>query len=422
LLLYHRNDARRSILVARAMIFTPPPDEPWTIRARWVFPADAPPIADGRLTVHGTRILRVAADGRADFDAGNAAILPGFVNAHTHLDLGMLHGGCPPTPDLPAWLRCVIAGRMAASPDQVQQAIADGIAACLRSGTTLVGDISAGAASWALLSQAPLRSVVFYELLGLPRDRADRTWRAAQDWLRGAHATERCRPGLSPHAPYSVRRDLFIRAAEWCRAFGLPLATHLAETQAELQLLREHAGPFADFLRELNVWDPGGLVAGPEEVLALSREAPAVLFAHGNYLPADTAMAAGQAVVYCPRTHAAFGHAPHPLLHRGMRVALGTDSLASNPDLGTLAEARFMHARHPDIGGERLLRMLTLDGATALGWGDVTGSLSVRKFADFVVLPLQDAEANDPHALVWESERAVTAVIIGGAWALPPAM
>lgn len=397
------------------MNFSPP----WTVRARWVFPADAPPIADGRVTIQGDRIVRVAPDGAADVDVGNAALLPGFVNAHTHLDLGILHGRCPPTPDLPAWLRCVIAGRRAASPEQVQRAIADGIGASLWSGTTLIGDISAGGASWTLLRAAPVRSVVFYELLGLPLERADRAWQAAQDWLHGVRPSERCRPGLSPHAPYSVRRDLFIRAAALCRTAGLPLATHLAESRAELQLLRDHDGPFADFLRELNVWDPNGLASSPEDVLDLSRDAPSVLMAHGNYLLRDMAPPPNQTIVFCPRTHAAFGHPPHPLLHGSVRIALGTDSLASNPDLDILAEARFLRAHYPEAGGDRLLRMLTLDGATALGWGADTGSLTPGKFADMVVLPLADMEAADPHTLLWESQREVQAVLIGGAWAVP---
>jgi aminodeoxyfutalosine deaminase len=393
--------------------------EPWTVRARWVFPADSPPIPNGRVTIHGARILRVAPDGPADVDVGNAALLPGLVNAHTHLDLGMLHGRCPPTPDLPAWLRCVIAGRMAASPEQVQQAIADGIAACLRSGTTLVGDISAGGTSWTLLHEAPLRSVVFYELLGLPRERADRVWQVAQEWLRSVRANERCRPGLSPHSPYSVRRDLFIRAADWSRAFGLPLATHLAESRDELELLRGHTGPFAIFLRELNVWDASGLVAGPEEMVSLSRDASAVLLAHGNFLPPDIALAPNQSIVYCPRTHAAFGHPPHPLLHGAVRVALGTDSLASNPDLDILAEARFLHQRQPEIAGDVLLRMLTLNGSTALGWGDDTGSITPGKLADLVVLPLPKLESADPHMLLWESPSSVHSVIVGGCQVVP---
>jgi cytosine/adenosine deaminase-related metal-dependent hydrolase len=404
------------------MIFPEPPThEPWTLRARWVFPADAQPFRDGRVTVQGQTIRGVAAEGPADLDLGNVALLPGLVNANAHLDLGMLRGTCPPTPDLPAWLRCVIAGRRAATAEQVQQAIADGIAECLRFGTTLLGDISSGGASWALLSAAPLRSVVFYELLGLPRGRADVAGQAAIDWLRECPPSDRCHRGLSPHAPYSVRRDLYIRAARWARA-GLPLATHLAESQAELQLLREHTGPFAAFLKELGVWAPDGLVSGPAEVLELCREVETVLLVHGNYLPADAPIAPGQTIVYCPRTHAAFGHAPHSLpalLDRGVCVALGTDSLASNPDLDMLAEARFVHARYPEVAGDALLRMLTLDGACALARGDETGSLTPGKSADLVVLPLPDAEPADPHTLLWESVLQVHALLWRGKWLQP---
>jgi aminodeoxyfutalosine deaminase len=395
------------------MNFPPPPShEPCTLRARWVFPADAPPLRDGRVTIQNGRITRVAADGVMDVDLGNAAVLPGFVNAHVHLDLGMLHRQCPPIPELPAWLRCVIAGRRATSPERVQQAIADGIAECVRCGTTLLGDISTGGASWPLLSQSPLRSVVFHELLGLPRERADRALQVAQAWLHGVQPTDRCRAGLSPHAPYSVRGDLFARAA----GCAVPLAIHLAESLAELQLLRDHAGSFADFLRELGVWDPTGLVADPDELLALLGDTPNVLFAHGNYLSPAAAIAPGQTIVYCPRTHAAFGHAPYPLtafLKRGVRVALGTDSLASNPDLDMLAEARFAYRIHPDIPGDALLRMLTLNGAEALGWADTTGSLSAGKSADLVVLPLPDAEPADPHALLWESASQICAALSG---------
>ena len=147
------------------------------------------------------------------------------------------------------------------------------------------------------------------------------------------------------------------------------------------------------------------------------REAPHVLLIHGNYLPPDTPFYPNQTLVYCPRTHAAFGHPPHPFpafLERGVRVALGTDSLASNPDLEMLAEARFLHARYPDVPGDAVLRMLTLSGAEALGWADRTGSLTPGKSADFVVLPLSDSEPADPHALVWESDRSVQHVVIRG--------
>jgi cytosine/adenosine deaminase-related metal-dependent hydrolase len=109
-------------------------------------------------------------------------------------------------------------------------------------------------------------------------------------------------------------------------------------------------------------------------------------------------------VVYCPRTHAAFGHPPHPFrefLKRGVRVALGTDSLASNPDLDVLAEARFIRERYPDFPGDQLLRMATLAGAEGLGWADKTGSLTPGKSADLVAVPLPDRGEGDPHELIF---------------------
>src|SRR5207237_5655014 len=120
-------------------------------------------------------------------------------------------------------------------------------------------------------------------------DRAEQAWRGALRWLDARDlGDERWRAGLSPHASYSVHRDLFIRTARWARGKDLTVMVHLAESEAELQLLREHAGPFADFLRDLGVWAPQGLVAGPAPVMELVREAPRVLLVHRNYLPADT--------------------------------------------------------------------------------------------------------------------------------------
>ena len=128
-------------------------------------------------------------------------------------------------------------------------------------------------------------------------------------------------------------------------------------------------------------------------------------------LPAirTTAFRRTQSIVYCPRTHAAFGHPPHPFrefLARGVRVCLGTDSLASNPDLDILAEARFVHRRYPDFPGDALLRMVTLSGAEALGWADEAGSLEPGKSADFVAVPLPDRDAADPHELLFAAHRA----------------
>ena len=203
---------------------------PRTLTARWIFPVDRDPIPDGTMTIQNDRIVAVEAKGQrqADKDLGNVAILPGLVNAHTHLDLSGLRGLTPPTADFTTWLRQVVNHRRTMSPDQVQLAIQTGLAESLRFGTTLLGDISGQGQSWQTLVQAPLRAVVFHEVLGLPADRASRAWEGVLEWLRTCSNTETCRQGLSPHAPYSVRQSLFEKSA----TLRCPVAVHLAETGA----------------------------------------------------------------------------------------------------------------------------------------------------------------------------------------------
>ncbi|HKI38566.1 MAG TPA: amidohydrolase family protein [Gemmataceae bacterium] len=393
------------------------PSKECALTARWVFPVAGPPVERGVVTVLGEQVVAVEPHGTraADLDLGNAAILPGLVNAHTHLDLSGMRGRCPPSPDFTGWLRQVIAHRGATPSGQAQADVRAGIAECLRFGTTLLGDVAFEGGSWDALAEAPLRAVVFRELLGLTREGARDALRAALEWTPSRPESATCRPGLSPHAPYSFRAEVLDVVC----AIGRRITIHLAESLAELELLERQSGSFVSFLTERGVWDPSGLASSPTQVIELTRLARSVLYAHGNYLGPDAPVPAHGTVVYCPRTHAAFGHAPHPFrdfLARGVRVALGTDGLASNPDLDILAEARFIHAGHPDVAGDTLLRMATLSGAEALGWADTTGSLAPGKSADLVVLPLPDTDAADPHRLVFESDRAVSAVMFRGRW------
>jgi cytosine/adenosine deaminase-related metal-dependent hydrolase len=402
-----------------------PPPEPWTLTAAWVFPVSAPPLHKGTLTVLGERILAVEPHGarRADLDLGNCAVLPGLVNAHTHLDLSGLRGAVPFSGDFTDWLRAVIRHRRARTPEQVDADVRAGLAESLRHGVTLLGDISGDGRSWGALSESPIRAVVFRELLGLPAERAEQARAAAHDWLASHPPTPNCRAGLSPHAPYSVRADLFAHAARLALPLAAPLAVHLAETAAEDELLRRHDGPFVPLLRELGVWDPGGLAESIAHVTHLCDQPVPRLFVHANYLdPGAAAVPPGATVVYCPRTHAFFGHPPHPFrdfLARGVRVALGTDSLASNPDLDLLAEARFLHRLYPDLPGPTLLRLASLAGAEALGWGEETGSLEPGKSADLAVLPLPTSAAADPHRLVLEAAAPVRATLCRGRWLRP---
>ncbi|TMQ34497.1 MAG: amidohydrolase [Planctomycetota bacterium] len=368
-------------------------------------------------------MLSVDAPGKrkADIDLGNAAVLPGLVNAHTHLDLTGLRRKVPPAPDFTQWLRRVIEHRLSRTLEQVEEDIQQGLEESAALGTTLLGDISARGASWLVLATSPYRgrAVVFYELLGLPKTRAHQAWAQACSWLRVRPATPTCRPGLSPHAPYSVRRSLFRAAANLARQRNLPVATHLAETQQELELLQERRGPFVDLLEEVDAWSAEGLVEGVGEILNLNTGVAHAAAVHANYLDPATPVPANHAIIYCPRTHAAFGHEPHPVqkfIASGVRVALGTDSLASNPDLDVLAEARFLHQKMPGLSGDVILRMATLSGAEALGWQAETGSLVAGKSADLVVVPLPQEDDHNPYHLLWESTLSVRHVLMRGAW------
>jgi cytosine/adenosine deaminase-related metal-dependent hydrolase len=392
----------------------------FTLSARWIIPVEGPPLQRGTITIRGDRVTALEPHGfrTPDVDVGEAAILPGLVNAHTHLDLSDLRGKAPPDPDFTRWLRAVIRHRRQRSEEETAQAIRAGLNEAISFGTTLVGDIAGGGFSWNVLSAAPLRAVVFYELLGLPRSRARKAWADACAWLDGHTGNPTCKPGLSPHAPYSVRSALFRVAGRLARARRMPLAVHLAESPDEIELLADRSGPFVGFLAEVGAWEPHGLVRDVNSLLKTYEDNPNLLLVHANYLSPACPLPRGAAIVYCPRTHAAFGHPLHPVedfLAAGVRVALGTDSLASNPDLNLLAEARFLHERHPAISGAAIIRMATLSGAEALGWEHETGSLAPGKSADVVVVPL-DGDRNDPHEQILRSSFQVSAVMFQGRW------
>ncbi len=301
-----------------------------TLRARYVFPVDAPPIESGCVRILGDRISYVGpADRTPDVELGNAAIVPGFVNAHTHLELSGLRAKDVAAPDFATWLRRVIEARRGQNAAQISHAIQRGIDASLAAGTTLVADISSGGRSWKELVRSPLRATVFCELLGLKSSRAEETVAAARQFLEWASessnetddatrdaATElatnvvfpdgttinplcasarylpnrRLQPSLSPHAPYSTHPQLFELAASWSKATGAPICTHLAETKEELRLLNQRDGPLRDFLVSIGVWDNNWNPAGAEPIAYL--EAPQAsqadwLIAHGNYFSPD---------------------------------------------------------------------------------------------------------------------------------------
>ncbi|HEV3167807.1 MAG TPA: amidohydrolase family protein [Isosphaeraceae bacterium] len=409
-----------------------------TVAARYIFPVEGPPLANACLTIQDSRIawLGPATERTADLDLGNVAIAPGFVNAHTHLELARLEiEAVDGVEDEIGWLRRVIAQRNGRSPDRLRANVARNLAASLAAGTTMLADTTTAGLSWSHVAEAPVRAVVFAELIGLKRMRGLQTSQEAWDWLATISPESQVaacsRPGLSPHAPYSTSGWLYHKAA----SSRVPLSTHLAEMPEELELLERGAGRLRLFLEDLGAWDDDWEPIGPSPADYVRRgdlRKADWLVAHGTYLdPSEfwqfrpEAALDGQrvAIAFCPRTHARFGHAPHPyrlLLERGVVVCLGTDSLASSPSLSVLDEVRFLHRNDPTLGGPLLLTMATLFGAWALRAETVTGSLRVGKSADLAIIDLPDGDAADPHDLVLDSDRPVVATAFEGSFITGP--
>jgi aminodeoxyfutalosine deaminase len=443
----------------------PPPE--FTLQARYIFPVGAPPIESGTIRIAGERIVSVGtAQSSVDIDLGNAAIVPGFVNAHTHLELSTLRARELGGGDFAAWLKRVIAARATQSPAEVAHAVSRGIDASLSAGTTLIADISTSGRSWKELLRSPLRGVVFAELIGLKSDRAVQTALAARQFLEWANQQQekekepanvaadepfaalalpdgtpveleawpaqarsgrRLSPSLSPHAPYSTHPILYELAAAWGHRSHAPICTHLAETDQELRLLRDRAGPLREFLLSIGAWSEDWEPVGTDpSSYVIGRGSTHWLLAHGNYLTEEAIAAlAGQAsrtgsrcaIAYCPRTHNYFGHRSHPygrMLSAGLIVCLGTDSLASTPSLSILDEMRFVHRRDRSLDGATLLGMGTIEGARALGCEQECGSLTPGKLADLAVIRLPSTNPSDPYELIFDSDEPVVRTMVGG--------
>ncbi len=235
------------------------------------------------------------------------------------------------------------------------------------------------------------------------------------------------RHGISPHSPYTVSAKLLTELVLRARQHEMPVAMHVAESREELELLRDGTGPFQALLEERGMWDNTAIPRGsrPLDYLRMLAEAPRALVIHGNYLDEEERafLAANSeriSLIHCPRTHSYFFHPPLPLpqlLAIGVRVALGTDSRASNPDLDLLAELRDVARLHPQLHPQEILHMGTLAGAEALGRGDEVGSITPGKLANLVAIPLPEdagAAASDLLAAVFADDAMPSGVWLRG--------
>jgi len=408
----------------------PPDAREIVYRARWILPVSAPPIEGGYLAVSDGQIVQLSREpiaGRV-VDLGDAVLAPALVNAHTHLEFSHLREPLgAPGMDLPSWIRLVIAeraGRVARDPQgkETEAAVAAGLAESLAGGAAVVGEIATTSPAYRSDAKQP-HIVAFWELLGLaPEQTAPLLELAKQHLVAASRADAGWTAGLSPHAPYTVHPDLLAAAARLSRRHRCSVAMHVAESWEELELLRDRAGPLVDLLKDLDAWPAGVVARGsrPIDYLRVLVESHRALVIHGNYLADDEIrlLAAARkraSVVYCPRTHAYFNHSPYPLaafLQAGVRVALGTDSRASNADLDMVRELRFACRRHSDVDPAELLRAATARGAAGLGLGGKYGELAPGRPARLLTVGNPQADWKTPYDWLWEDRQPNARLIL----------
>jgi cytosine/adenosine deaminase-related metal-dependent hydrolase len=378
-----------------------------------VVPLDGPPIESGAVAVEDGRIAAVGAVSELGegehFD--DAVILPGFVNAHTHLEYAVYAGFGDGLP-FDEWLLVHMERKARIDWDEFIAIAWAGAAECLRSGVTTIGDASFSGAAAVACNELGLRAVVHLEVFGLDDSELASRFEPNRERIV-PHLSDRVRLGVSPHAPYTCSPELYRAAA----ALGLPTITHVAESDAEQEWLRSGTGTWEPFGAELT--PPVGTTA-VRHLAAEGLLRPSLVAAHCVKVDdEEIALLAehGVAVAHCPRSNAILGCGIAPvseLRAAGVTVGLGTDSPASTPSFDLFDElrtavylARVRAERADALTSSGALELATLGSARALGLEDEVGSLAPGKRADLSVVSL----AGSPY-LPWEDPAA--AVVFGG--------
>ena len=383
------------------------------LSADWVVPVEGPPIRDGTVAIEDGLIAAVGSS--AEIGAGeryrDAVILPGFVNAHSHLEYAV-YGGFGDGLSFGPWIALHVERKSRIDLEDMEAIARFGAIECLRSGITTVGDCSFSGAAATACADVGLRGIVYLEVFGTDDSPIRDRFKPMRERIAG-DLSETVRVGISPHAPYTCTLDLYRSCVE----LGLPLATHLAESEAETEFLRTGEGSWQAFA-EMLVKPPGttGIRALAEEGLL----GPHVVAAHcvqADDEEIELLASNDVAVAHCPRSNAILGCGIAPLSElraAGIRVCIATDSPASTPSFDMFDEMRAAIAaarareRRPDaLTAADALELATLGGARALGWETELGSIAAGKRADLTVLSL----AETPF-VPWEDP--VTAAVLGG--------
>jgi len=368
-------------------------------------------------------------------DLGDVLLLPGLVNAHTHLRLTHLKGKIAPTKDFIAWLGKIALRSKLTRRATLRRSIAAGARQLLEGGVTTAVEIDVDGLSTEALRSSPLRLVFAHECIDLNPARAEETAARFMDAI-AQHEGEpfRRRHGIAPHAPYSVSRELWEALAGKIKArqvANLPhfLTSHIAESAEETEMFTEGRGRMVRWLRMFGVLPRGWRAPHLSPVAFLEQTGilavPGIAAHCGCADDADAARLArhGWTVAFCPGTHEYFGRPPYPLerLRRaGVPVCVATDSAASNTGLSMMDEMRRLARHFPDLAAREIVAAATTIPAAAIGWGGAVGRIEPGFAADLSAwAPPCDGERFDRAWFEGEPPACVTTIIAGRIVASP---
>ena len=400
---------------------------PLRLSADVVWPARSAVVRDGavlidswgRITAVGSECDVPAPPGARVVHVPDAVLLPGFVNAHTHLELHGLRGQIGED-DFFAWIQHVRRAKEGVDAAGFVEAARVGLTEAWRCGTTYVMDTGTSGGSLRALEELGGAGVYFHEVIA---PGADAAAAAIEDLARAVAAAApgapRVRVGVSPHAPYTVSPDLYRRAVRWARGRGLRLAGHVAESRAEWEFVVEGVGPFAELWRRRGLPIPPRAASPVAQLHRLGVLGPDFWAIHAVQLTARDVTVlreTGTHVVACPRSNARHGHGVAPLgdlLRAGVPVALGTDSVASVETMDILAEARAA-AELAGLSPVEALDLVAWGGGALMG--DWIGHLNPGFWGDVVVCAIgsETSAAGLADRILEGGERGVLATFVAG--------